>query len=231
MKAQELGGPRRGGQFGGGARTQAAGSRNGPERSPHSTDRGPAGPDQPGAADPDREPGSGAGGSTGRPLAAAGLAASAGRVVRRPDDGQSAAGDGPAGRRGGVARRRGRRSRRHRQSAVRRWPNVRQMWLNLDLRLEDAQRVALGQQVRFWPDGGREAGGRITWISTEADHKTRTVKVRAVVGERRRPPAGQRVRRRQGDSSRREADGRRAQRGRAMGGMLPRRVRARQGLS
>ncbi len=57
--------------------------------------------------------------------------------------------------------------------------DVRQMWLNLDVRLEDAKRLALGQQVRFWPDGGQEADGHITWISTEADHQTRTVKVRA----------------------------------------------------
>ena len=57
--------------------------------------------------------------------------------------------------------------------------DTRTMWLNLDLRLEDTKRVALGQEVRFWPDGGREAIGRITWISTEADRKTRTVKVRA----------------------------------------------------
>jgi cobalt-zinc-cadmium efflux system membrane fusion protein len=57
--------------------------------------------------------------------------------------------------------------------------DVRQMWLNLDLRLEDARQVAIGQQVRFWPDAGQEADGRITWISTEADHQTRTVKVRA----------------------------------------------------
>ena len=57
--------------------------------------------------------------------------------------------------------------------------DTRTMWLNLDLRLEDATRVALGQEVHFWPDGGREASGRITWISTEADRKTRTVKVRA----------------------------------------------------
>lgn len=57
--------------------------------------------------------------------------------------------------------------------------DVRQMWLTLDLRVEDAKLVALGQEVRFWPDGGQEARGRITWISTEADQKTRTVKVRA----------------------------------------------------
>ena len=57
--------------------------------------------------------------------------------------------------------------------------DVRQMWLTLDLRMEDAKLVALGQEVRFRPDGGKEARGKITWISTEADHKTRTVKVRA----------------------------------------------------
>ena len=38
--------------------------------------------------------------------------------------------------------------------------DVRTMWLMLDLRLEDAEWVALGQQVRFWPDGGQEANGR-----------------------------------------------------------------------
>jgi membrane fusion protein, heavy metal efflux system len=57
--------------------------------------------------------------------------------------------------------------------------DVRQMWLTLDLRIEDAKLVALGQEVRFVPDGGNQAKGKITWISTEADHKTRTVKVRA----------------------------------------------------
>jgi cobalt-zinc-cadmium efflux system membrane fusion protein len=57
--------------------------------------------------------------------------------------------------------------------------DVRQMWLNLDLRLEDARRAARGQPVRFWPDGGQEAHGHIIWISTEADHQTRTVKIRA----------------------------------------------------
>jgi cobalt-zinc-cadmium efflux system membrane fusion protein len=57
--------------------------------------------------------------------------------------------------------------------------DVRQMWLTLDLRVDDAKPVALGQEVRFRPDGGQEARGNIAWISTEADHKTRTVKVRA----------------------------------------------------
>jgi membrane fusion protein, heavy metal efflux system len=56
--------------------------------------------------------------------------------------------------------------------------DVRQMWLTLDLRVEDAKLIALGQEVRFRPDGGKEARGKIVWISTEADPKTRTVKVR-----------------------------------------------------
>jgi cobalt-zinc-cadmium efflux system membrane fusion protein len=57
--------------------------------------------------------------------------------------------------------------------------DTRTMWLSLDVRLEDARRVELGQEVRFTPDGGQQASGRVTWISTEADNKTRTVKVRA----------------------------------------------------
>jgi cobalt-zinc-cadmium efflux system membrane fusion protein len=57
--------------------------------------------------------------------------------------------------------------------------DVRQMWLTLDLRVEDARLVALGHEVRFRPDGGKEANGKIAWISTEADPRTRTVKVRA----------------------------------------------------
>jgi cobalt-zinc-cadmium efflux system membrane fusion protein len=59
--------------------------------------------------------------------------------------------------------------------------DTRTMWLNLDLRLEDTRRVALDQEVRFWPDGTREAIGHLTWISTEADRKTRTIKVRAAL--------------------------------------------------
>ena len=59
--------------------------------------------------------------------------------------------------------------------------DVRQMWLTLDLRVEDAKLVALGQEVRFRPDGGQEDNGKIVWISTEADQKTRTVKLRALL--------------------------------------------------
>jgi cobalt-zinc-cadmium efflux system membrane fusion protein len=58
--------------------------------------------------------------------------------------------------------------------------DLRQMWLTLDVRLEDAKQVALGQPVRFLPDGTRqEARGKVAWISTAVDEKTRTVKVRA----------------------------------------------------
>jgi cobalt-zinc-cadmium efflux system membrane fusion protein len=60
--------------------------------------------------------------------------------------------------------------------------DVRQLWLTLDLRLEDAKSIRLGQKVRFRPDGSKEeADGSITWISTEADHKTRTVKTRVLL--------------------------------------------------
>ena len=59
--------------------------------------------------------------------------------------------------------------------------DARRMWVTLDLRLEDAKLVALGQEVRFRPDGGIETSGKITWVSTEADAKTRTVKLRASV--------------------------------------------------
>jgi len=59
---------------------------------------------------------------------------------------------------------------------------VAQLWLTLDLRPEDVKAVKLGQPVRFRPDGSNdEATGSIAWISTEADHKTRTIKVRAVL--------------------------------------------------
>lgn len=59
--------------------------------------------------------------------------------------------------------------------------DARRMWVTLDLRPEDARLVALDQEVRFRPDGGTETGGKITWVSTEADLKTRTVKLRASI--------------------------------------------------
>jgi cobalt-zinc-cadmium efflux system membrane fusion protein len=58
--------------------------------------------------------------------------------------------------------------------------DTRQMWVTLDVRQEDVKYVALGQPVQFRADGSRvEASGKVTWMSTSADEKTRTVKVRA----------------------------------------------------
>ena len=59
----------------------------------------------------------------------------------------------------------------------------RQMWLTLNLRQEDTKKLALGQPVRFRTDGtAEEVQGKIAWISTNVDEKTRTVKVRANLG-------------------------------------------------
>jgi membrane fusion protein, heavy metal efflux system len=56
----------------------------------------------------------------------------------------------------------------------------RRMALTLHVRQEEVRHVALGQPVRFHPDGDtEEAAGKVVWISTEVDEKTRTVKVRA----------------------------------------------------
>lgn len=63
--------------------------------------------------------------------------------------------------------------------------DVRRMWLTLDVKLEDARHVALGQEVLFQPDGmTRKASGKIDWISTSVNEKTRTVKVRAGLDNR-----------------------------------------------
>lgn len=54
------------------------------------------------------------------------------------------------------------------------------LWVTLDLATEEARRVKLGMAVRFKADGGKEeAVGAVVWRSTQADPKTRTVKVRA----------------------------------------------------
>ncbi|MBX9787793.1 MAG: efflux RND transporter periplasmic adaptor subunit [Pirellulales bacterium] len=54
------------------------------------------------------------------------------------------------------------------------------MWLNLNVPLEEAGRLSVGQPVRFRPDGSQqEITGSLSWISTAADKKTRMVKVRA----------------------------------------------------
>ncbi|MCE9563376.1 MAG: efflux RND transporter periplasmic adaptor subunit [Planctomycetes bacterium] len=58
--------------------------------------------------------------------------------------------------------------------------DTRSLWLTFDLKGEDARRVSIGHPVRFKPDNGREElVGKIAWRSSQADPKTRTVKVRA----------------------------------------------------
>jgi cobalt-zinc-cadmium efflux system membrane fusion protein len=59
----------------------------------------------------------------------------------------------------------------------------RQMWLTLNLRQEDTKKLAIGQPVHFRADSdSEEVQGTIAWISTSVDEKTRTVKVRANLG-------------------------------------------------
>jgi membrane fusion protein, heavy metal efflux system len=56
------------------------------------------------------------------------------------------------------------------------------MWINLNVRQEDAPLVALGQSIRFQTDDGRTAAdGRVDWISPTIDHKSRTLPVRVFV--------------------------------------------------
>ena len=60
------------------------------------------------------------------------------------------------------------------------------MWLVLDVRQEDASRIAVGQRVVFRRDGDRGSAvqGAVSWISSEVDDTTRTVAVRATVENR-----------------------------------------------
>ncbi len=60
--------------------------------------------------------------------------------------------------------------------------DVSTMLLVLNVSKEDAARVAIGQPVRFRPDGSAdEYESTITWISTEVNEETRTLQVRAEV--------------------------------------------------
>jgi membrane fusion protein, heavy metal efflux system len=61
----------------------------------------------------------------------------------------------------------------------------RKLWLTFDVKTEDARRLKPGQPIRFQSDdGGAEITGVLAWISTQADPKTRTVKVRADLEDR-----------------------------------------------
>src|SRR5581483_1792155 len=57
------------------------------------------------------------------------------------------------------------------------------LWVTASVKVEDADLVALGQRVSFVPDGGtRDAvAAVVSWVSTEVDEPTRTVRVRAEV--------------------------------------------------
>ena len=58
--------------------------------------------------------------------------------------------------------------------------DTRIVWLDLRVAAEQASLVKLGQFVRFLPDGQVKAyEGTISWISTDVDPQTRTVRVRA----------------------------------------------------
>jgi cobalt-zinc-cadmium efflux system membrane fusion protein len=54
------------------------------------------------------------------------------------------------------------------------------LWLTFHVAVEDARRLRIDQPVEYTPDGSKEPlTARITWISTRADPRTRTVEVRA----------------------------------------------------
>jgi cobalt-zinc-cadmium efflux system membrane fusion protein len=60
--------------------------------------------------------------------------------------------------------------------------DVRKMWVTLDVRQDEAKYLSLGQTVLFRPGGGEndpEIRGSLSWISTAADERKRTVSVRA----------------------------------------------------
>jgi membrane fusion protein, heavy metal efflux system len=60
--------------------------------------------------------------------------------------------------------------------------DVSRLMVLLNLRVEDANRVAVGQEVAFRPDGSKdEARGPLDFVSAEVDEKTRTVRARATV--------------------------------------------------
>jgi multidrug efflux pump subunit AcrA (membrane-fusion protein) len=61
--------------------------------------------------------------------------------------------------------------------------DTRQMWLQLSVPLEKMDQLAVGQRIRFTPDGSRNVvEGKLDWVSTSADKDTRMVEVRAVLG-------------------------------------------------
>ncbi len=61
--------------------------------------------------------------------------------------------------------------------------DTRVMWITTDVPQSESQRLALGQQMIFRPDGadGKTAVGPLAWVSTAVDETTRTIKWRANV--------------------------------------------------
>ncbi|MFN0051388.1 MAG: efflux RND transporter periplasmic adaptor subunit [Planctomycetales bacterium] len=60
--------------------------------------------------------------------------------------------------------------------------DVSRVWITLNVDRKHAASLQLGQSVRFIADGApREVVSRVSWISTEVDQKTRTIRVRAEV--------------------------------------------------
>jgi RND family efflux transporter MFP subunit len=65
--------------------------------------------------------------------------------------------------------------------------NTRNVWLDLRVPAEQAGLVTIGQLVRFQPDGERQSHtGQVTWISSDVDPNTRTVRVRAELANTQR---------------------------------------------
>lgn len=61
--------------------------------------------------------------------------------------------------------------------------DTRLMWVMIDVPQADMGQLALGQQVRFKPDGANDQSwsGQISWLSSAIDDQTRTVRARAEV--------------------------------------------------
>ncbi|MGV3605991.1 MAG: efflux RND transporter periplasmic adaptor subunit [Planctomycetaceae bacterium] len=60
--------------------------------------------------------------------------------------------------------------------------DIRQMWVMMEIRKEFTGQIQIGQPVRFDADGiAGSVAGKIDWISSEVDPKTRTLRARAQV--------------------------------------------------
>lgn len=65
--------------------------------------------------------------------------------------------------------------------------DLKQIWILTNIRQEDRDKLALGQAISFMPDGhsGEVVHGKVSWISTIVDEKTRQLRARAVVSNPR----------------------------------------------